>query len=703
MTYTLNPAIRDIIVTPITGYDSETTGLYPWHGDKLDLIQLSNQHENIYVLEVDKYSREDIIELLTSLSQVKIVGHNIKFDSNFVLHWYGILFKDIHCTQDAARLIDNGRQKQLDFDLLSTTKRYLPQAKITDAKEKKAMRTYFINPVVRKSLSQLPAIRARQLQYAAEDVEFLIPLYHEQLAIIHEKGLKTVYDEESRLTPVLSAMEVRGVLIDKNSWLKLVKETWTPQLKEIETRLDEEAKRLLQAGYKITGRTDGVVQPAGSGLRTKTDFHNAIQDRLGVETRADKRFIRGNGTKSIKQFDLWHTGTIVECGSPLDSINYASSDQLLNLWNDFGEPVPTDQEGKQSVEESTITTYLTENPRSRLGDFIEILLEYREIAKLISTYGESFLAKLDKNNRIHTEYTQTRTETGRLSSKNPNLQNIPNSNHPDLVIRLSRDIRRFFIADPDYAFITCDMEAAEVRIAADYSGEPLLIDALERGVDMHSDLAAVSFSIIFKQPIQVANTKETISIDGYSYALKDLRQDHKRVLFAKFYKAGARRVYSVLAKYINRHHPASAREDIAQQISNALDLRMPVLSKYLTGIIKKAQKQLFLVSTSFGRIRYFPATVYGEAANYPIQGTNAEAIKVALLNSAKYLNTTGLGYLAMNVHDELGAVVKRDFVSLECRENPALKIKEIMSDALGWFLKRIKGGASVSVDTKWRK
>src|SRR5690606_24302005 len=133
--------------------------------------------------------------------------------------------------------------------------------------------------------------------------------------------------------------------------------------------------------------------------------------------------------------------------------------------------------------------------------------------------------------------------TGRLSSKAPNLQNIPATDHVD------KDVRRFFIARPGYKLITCDMNSAEIAIAADYSGEPLLLDSLVKGTDMHSELASISFSIIFGQPVIISKSIDPISINGIRFIPEQLRNAHKSVVFAKFYKAGAKRVYSVLAEY----------------------------------------------------------------------------------------------------------------------------------------------------------
>jgi DNA polymerase-1 len=651
----LNPKLDDIEITALMGLDLETTGLYPWHGAEVDLIAISNEDGVQYVIEVNNYSIDDLKEFFRSIELTKtlVVGHNIKFDCNFILYHYGVCLSNVFCTQIAAQILDNGRQKELRFSLIDVIVRYLGPAYSRDKEEKKQLQQSFVNPIVRKNLSILPNIRNRQIEYAAEDIEHLIALYHLLDSRLNDAGLDIVSKLERKVLPVLSSMEVQGITIAKEPWSKLVKD-WEVELIQLQKLLDEESIQLL------------------NGQKSKFNFNR----RRATST-------------SLDLFGISHTSTL----SSDNSINYASTDQLLQLWREFGEEPPKDGEGTVSVGEDAVETYVTEQPNTRLTHFIELLLTYRELSKLVSTYGNSFLNLLDKNNCIHTSYTQTRTETGRLSSKEPNLQNIPASKNP------LRDVRRFFIAKPGHKLITCDMKSAEIAIAGDYSKEPLLVDAMKLGVDMHSELASISFSIIFKQKINVTNSEtDTISVDGYTYVLGELRGEHKSVTFAKFYKAGAKRVYTTLAKYINRHHPADNRIRVAGDVSNALDARMPQLSRYLSNLIDEAKTTGKLVSDKLGRIRYFQPTVYGEAANYPIQGTNANALKIALVRIDKYLKELGCGSLLMNIHDEVIVEIPENKA-----EEVAIKVKEIMGDSLSYFLTELKGGASVSISDHWKK
>jgi DNA polymerase-1 len=244
--------------------------------------------------------------------------------------------------------------------------------------------------------------------------------------------------------------------------------------------------------------------------------------------------------------------------------------------------------------------------------------------------------------------------------------------------------------------VTSDMQAAEVRLAADFSKDKLLMDSILKGVDMHSKLASVSYSIIFGTDFTVSKSHEPVMVKGVKLIPNDLRDVHKSATFCKFYKGGPARIYGVLGKYINLFHKKNAT-NVARNISLALDRELIGLSKYLDGVIAEANKTRKL-RTKFGRVRYFKENAYGDAANLPIQGANGDAIKIAMVQVDKYLTENGYGRLLMSVHDELVCSIKEEYAE-EC----AVKIKEIMSQSLGKFLETLSGDASVTVGDYWSK
>lgn len=607
----------------------------------------------------------DVLTRLHTCSTV--VAHNAKFDAEFIFTNYGVLLKNWYCTQVGSQLITNGNQLKYDYDLVSTLERDLKVVYELSV-EKEVLQKSFTLGYTTESLY------AKQLQYVAVDTKYLPALYAAQLVEIKKLKLEKILDLEMDLLPVLAKMELSGVQIDVENWKTLIKEKWEPRLLEIEDDLDKILLVILE------------------GL-------------LSANNAVKRRYTRQRIRISTEVLDLFGgTETVLSGGEK--SISYSSQAQVIQLFKDLGQAVPVQdvkekqKDGtyktitKETVDEKSLNTYLTEHPESLLNDFIVRLLDYREVDKLLSTYGDKFLKLLDGSGCVHTRYTQSFTATGRLSSKEPNLQNIPNIDaEKDL-----GDVRKLFIARRGYKIITCDMSGAEIAIAADYSGEPILLKSLLEGLDLHSELASLSYSIIFGRPITITNTSDKITVDGHEYILEKLRYNHKSVVFAKFYKAGAKRVYGVLAKYINAHNPPERRLEIANQISKAIDRKMPKLSKYLSALIDTAQSTGQLRGSRLGRIRFFDSTVYGEAANYPIQNSNAEAIKLALIKISDYLESEALGKLLITVHDEVVVEVLEDRA-----EEAAERVKEIMAACLGFFLKKLKGGASVKIANHWSK
>ena len=678
----LNP--NNIDLEPVIGLDLETSGLKAWE-EEVKLIIISTSR-NIYILDTSHYQQTFLREVMQNLTFCEaVIAHNAKFDCGFIYQHYGVLLRNLWCTQIASQILTNGKNEFMGkHSLPEVIERYLGDKLEFTAKNKKLLQKSFTSQFA------LDRFTDKQLRYASDDVKYLIPLYTRLNKLVDNLGLRAICKLENQLIPVLAKMEIEGILIDADNWRKLIKSHWEPDLYELERRLDEEVRK-LKPSY---------------GHRREVSF---------------------------TQFDLFGGGSTV-VWKDRGLLNYGSSEQLIGLFKELGEEVPsvelkekekneeddlsteqhsmglfddntdtsidynTDGGGtvKESLEEGVLTTYMNERPTSRMKPFIKLLLEYRVAAKRVSTYGEKFLVQLDKNSKIHTGYTQTFTATGRLSSKAPNLQNIPApAKGKDWT-----NIRRFFVARPGYSLITCDMSGAEISIAADYSQEPLLLDSLTKGVDLHSELASISFSIIFGQEFKVSKSEEPINIKGQEFIPVELRTHHKSVVFAKFYKAGAKRVYSVLAEYINLFHSEDKRLEIASKVSEALDKRMPVLSKYLDSLIKKANKEGNLRGSRLGRIRYFKENAYGECANFPIQNTNAEALKMAMIDLFELFETNKHwdGRIALNVHDECACEVLDQYA-----KEAAIAVKRIMSDSLSYFLKTIKGGASTSIGKFWEK
>lgn len=261
---------------------------------------------------------------------------------------------------------------------------------------------------------------------------------------------------------------------------------------------------------------------------------------------------------------------------------------------------------------------------------IEEILEYRQVTKLNSTYAEGLLKQIEADGRIHTVFKQTGTATGRLSSAEPNLQNIP------IRTELGKELRRYFTAENDkYLLIDADYSQIELRLLAALAEDEAMIAAFESGEDIHTATAANVFGV----PVEMVTP--------------ELRKRAKAVNFGILYGMGAFSLSEDLHVSL-----AKAKEYIAGYFA-----AYPQIDGYLKAVIETAYRDGF-VTTLLGRRRYIPELKmqnknmqhFGErvAMNSPIQGTAADIIKIAMVRVDERLKASGLdARLILQVHDEL--------------------------------------------------
>jgi DNA polymerase-1 len=262
---------------------------------------------------------------------------------------------------------------------------------------------------------------------------------------------------------------------------------------------------------------------------------------------------------------------------------------------------------------------------------IEKILQYRELSKLKGTYVDALPALINpETGRVHTSFNQTGSSTGRLSSSNPNLQNIP------MRTDLGRDVRGAFITPPGMTLLAVDYSQVELRIMAHVSQEPTLIEAFHQGQDIHATTAALVNGIPLDQ------------------VTKDMRGFAKRVNFGLLYGMGAFR--------LARDSNLTLAE--ADAFIKAYFKRLPRVRDYLDKAKRLAATEGYL-TTLFGHRRYFPAlqgtgnrqlkaAAEREAINMPIQGTAADIIKKAMVTLHHELPRRGLhSRMILQVHDEL--------------------------------------------------
>lgn len=279
-------------------------------------------------------------------------------------------------------------------------------------------------------------------------------------------------------------------------------------------------------------------------------------------------------------------------------------------------------------------------------EIIDSILEHREISKLLSTYVQALPKLIAADGRVHTTFNQAVVATGRLSSSNPNLQNIP------VRSELGRDIRGAFVAADGYELLSCDYSQFELRIAAHLANDKKLIEIFEAGLDVHTATAAEIHGVALE-----AVTKE-------------MRQSAKEVNFGVMYGMGA---WGLAERTGLSREEARAFIDKYMQTFSGL-------ANYLEET-KVIARKLGYAETMFGRRRYLPELASGVhqvrasgermAVNMPIQGTQADILKIAMIEIDKLLvRDYGFGFaitaeereapvrMLLQVHDELIFEVK---------------------------------------------
>jgi DNA polymerase-1 len=259
-----------------------------------------------------------------------------------------------------------------------------------------------------------------------------------------------------------------------------------------------------------------------------------------------------------------------------------------------------------------------------------LLLDYREVSKLRSTYVDALPLRVNSvTGRIHTSFSQTGAATGRLSSSDPNLQNIP------VRTRRGEEIRRCFVPAEDCVFVVADYSQIELRLLAHLSEDHAFLEAFRRGGDIHRETAAIIFDV---------------SLDDVT---PEMRARAKTINFATIYGQGP----YALGRQLG------ITQDEAREFIQVYFERFAGVRQFLDDCVTHAREQGF-VETIFGRRRYVPELkdrtynirAFGEriAMNSPIQGSAADLIKRAMIRTNASLNAAGLdAALLLQVHDEL--------------------------------------------------
>ncbi|MGM9521318.1 MAG: DNA polymerase I [Oscillospiraceae bacterium] len=335
-----------------------------------------------------------------------------------------------------------------------------------------------------------------------------------------------------------------------------------------------------------------------------------------------------------------------------ESFNINSPKQLGDiLFNKLMLPAPKKTKTGYSTNADVLEKLRPKNP------IIGLVLEYRELAKLKSTYAEGLSKVIAPDGRIHTSFQMTVTATGRLSSTEPNLQNIP------IRRELGGEIRKMFVASPGNVLVDADYSQIELRILAHISGDKTMKNAFLSGEDIHRITAAQVLGI----PPEEVTARERSHAKAVNFGI----------------------VYGISAFSLSEDIGVSVAE--ARDYINTYMARYHGVRDYMERVVLEARETGCAV-TLYGRRRPLPELKstnfsmrsFGErvARNMPIQGTAADIMKIAMINVDRALGAAGLkARLLLQVHDEL---------IVECPEEEAQQVRELLC-------REMEGAAALSV------
>lgn len=349
------------------------------------------------------------------------------------------------------------------------------------------------------------------------------------------------------------------------------------------------------------------------GIRIDLDYLGGMAEEL------DKR------VAELEAECYEHAGEIINLGSP--------TQLRVLLYDKLGLKTTRRTKTGLSTDARALQTLVDQHP------FVQTLLDYRELAKLKNTYVDALPPLVDPGDgRIHTTYDQTVAATGRLSSTNPNLMNIP------VRTDLGKQIRRAFIAEEGGMLLSVDYSQIELRVMAHLSEDPILIDVFNQDQDIHSATAAQIYDL---EPSELKTKHRSVA---------------KMVNYGLAYGMGA----PGLAERLNV--PVAE----AEQIMEVYFERFGGVADFLDSVVKQAYADGF-TTTMFGRRRYLPELGSGnprvrsigerQALNAPIQGSAADIMKLAMINVERELDASELSArMILTVHDELVFEISEDEV-----------------------------------------
>jgi DNA polymerase-1 len=431
---------------------------------------------------------------------------------------------------------------------------------------------------------------------------------------------------ENKVLEAFSEMEYNGMYLNATYWHEEIITPLEAQIKQLETDLDKELIRLL---------------PQFEVSRSKDLFgsEGILTHKTRKKTQFNDRYTQVNWNSSQQKIDIFH---------------------LLNIDT-------TASTGSDSVGDEILQ-------RNKSHPLVALLIDYSECSKLLSSFGESLIKKIHPDtHRIHPEFKQLGTATGRVSCTNPNLQQIPSG----------VKFRKGFQAPSDYQITATDYSGMELRILADLSGDPTFIEAFNNGEDLHSKIASKMFNVEVSKKVN-----------------KHLRDRQKTISFGLSYGATEHKFKDMFDGDVEK----------AKEVLGLFFSMFPSIKAYLDSSGKSAVDHLYSVTPPpYNRRRWYPKLRYADAyelhkikaeveregKNAVIQGCNADITKAALYKIHRYIIDNNLdAKLICTVHDEILVEHHKDIDMRPIMEGIMIQEAEVV-------LKRVKVEAESSTDYYW--
>jgi DNA polymerase I len=421
----------------VLALDTETNGGHPLINNII-MLQLGTPSGDQYIVDCRDYDIK-ILKPLLENKDIIFVGHNIKFDYN-MLKQYGILLYKVYDTMVADQCLYNGKYGMKE---IIKTKRFSLMG---------VYRFYFRKKIDKDTRQEFlsvfnKAFTEKQLQYGALDVVYPLEIKIEQERVASYHNLQDYIRLENKVLLALGDMEYNGLLVDTIKWNEVLKDY---------------AKNIKQ---------------------TILDLDQYLLDQIGGER------YKLNGT----QLSLFKEDTIDE---RLTTINWRSNKQVLDLLKEIFNITPLDKHGNSSSGKGALNIL---DPFKNMK-VVKLILKHREEEKILSSFGKKYLVKhIDFDGRIRTTFNQV-VSTGRVSSRKPNLQQVPKEDKH----------RSCFIASPGYQISSADYNSQESRIMADLSNDPSMLNFFRQGgSDLHSFVATKVFSVKFGKEFNVSTTENS--------------------------------------------------------------------------------------------------------------------------------------------------------------------------------------------------